>query len=94
MGLGSLKILLPQEISHDKILDFFSFIGNSPQPGISQLLGGLCHVSGTDDLFFFNYALVVHYCFSPPASVFVPSMLQAIATEVSLLMAGIALNFV
>ncbi len=93
MGLGSLKILLSKEIPHYEVLDLFAFICYSVKPCICRLLWGLCRASHCDDLFFPYHASIVDYCLSSLALVFIPSMLGAIVTEVSLLMTGVTLNF-
>ncbi len=101
MGSSSLKILLPQQISHYKILHLFSFVGYSPEPRISRLLRGLCGASSHNWRFFVYCASIIHYRFSSFASLIpcisavlpVPRVLWAIATEMPLFMACVTLNF-
>ncbi len=94
MGLGFSKILLSKEIPHYKVSDFFSFICNPSEPGIGHLLGSLCHTLGSDDLFFVHYASIIYHCFSSLVLIFVPGVLRAVVTKVSLLMTGVTLNFI
>jgi len=42
---------------------------------------------------FFVYTLIINHCFSSPALIFIPGVLWAIVTEVSLLITGVTLNF-
>jgi len=85
MGLGFLKILSSQEISHYEISDLFSFVGYSSEPHICYLLWSLGGASGGD---------VIYHHFPCLALVFVPGVLWAIATKMPFLMTGVTLNFV
>ncbi len=102
MGLGSLKILSPQEVPHYKVLNFLLFIRHSSEPGIHFLLWGLRQASCHADRFFAYNTSIVDYGFSPftaripcvSALLPIPCMLGAVVTNMSLFMAGVTLNFV
>src|SRR6266702_5523333 len=102
MGSGVLKTLSPYKVSHHQFLYVFSCCCYPSKPRISLLLWGLSICSCDRRLFFLAYTSVVYYCFAPlagawgPASGlvwFVPCMLRAIATQMSLLVTCVALNF-
>src|SRR6266702_5427041 len=93
MGLGSLKFLLSKEGPSLQGLRLLLVHLQPPLASVSQLLGGVYHASGGNDLFFINHASVIYHHLSSPALTFVPTVLGAVATKVSLLMTGVTLNF-
>src|SRR6266702_7482509 len=100
MGSGALKTLLSNKVSKNQFLYVVSCGSYSPEPCIGLLLRCL-RMSGND--FFVDYASVVDDCFSPlawawdpirlVASWGIPRMLGTIATQMSLFMTGVTLNF-
>jgi len=90
MGSGILKTLLSNKVPHDELLYFFSCTGHPSKPCIGLLLGCLsvCY----EHCVIFDDASVICYCFASLTSL-VPCVLGAVATEMSLFVTGIALNF-
>jgi len=103
MGSGILKTLSSNKVSHHQFLHVFSHSGHSSKPRIGLLLWGLIVWSFSHRLFIIANASVVNHRFSsltgmqgPVALVVVgsiPGMLRAVATQVSLFVTGITLNF-
>src|SRR6266702_1681775 len=101
MGSGGLKTLPSDKVSHHQFLHIFSCGGHSSEPFVCLLLWGLSICSCR--CFFFVDASVIYHSFASLAlswgpvllSVvwFVPRVLRTIATEMSLFVAGITLNF-
>src|SRR6266702_1822479 len=102
MGSGVLKTLSSDKISHHQFLHVFSGGGHSSKPFVCLLLWGL-GICLCRRHFFFIDAPVIHNGFASlalswgPVSLivvwFVPCVLGAIATQMSLLVAGVTLNF-
>src|SRR6266702_8010401 len=103
MGSGALKTLSSDKIPHHQFLYVFSCGSHSSKPFVRLLLWRLSIGSCRCYLFFFSDASVIHYGFAPlglsqgpvPLSVIwsVPRMLGTIATQMSLFMASVTLNF-
>ena len=103
MGSGVLKTLSSDEISHHQFLHVFSCGGHSSKPFVCLLLWGL-NGRSRYRRFLFAYASIIDYCFasltgtwSPVALPFsawlIPRVLGTIATQMSLFMARVTLNF-
>src|SRR6266702_1037159 len=100
MGLGVLKTLLSDKVSKDQFLYVFSRRGYSSKPCVGLLLRCL-RTSGDD--FFIHHTSVVDDCFTRltrawgpirlRVSLSVPRMLGTVATQMSLFMASVTLNF-
>ncbi len=102
MGSGTLKTLLSNEVPHYYLLYIFAGGGHPSKPCIGLLLQSL-GVCSCRDYFFITNAPIINYRFMSlaltrgPISLVVtwpiPSMLGAVATEMSLFVTGVTLNF-
>ncbi len=100
MGSGALKTLLSYKVSKDQFLYIFPRSSHSPKPCVGLLLWRL---RTSDGNLFIDYTPVIDDCFTSltrtwgPTWLIVPSsvprMLGAVATQMSLFMTGVTLNF-
>src|SRR6266702_985254 len=100
MGSGVLKTLLSDKVAKDQFLYVFSCRGHSSEPCVGLLLRCL-RTSGDD--FFIHHTSVIDDCLTRltqargpirlRVSSNVPRMLGTVATQMSLFMAGVTLNF-
>ena len=91
-GSGALKILLFPQLLEYHVLHFVTFSGNPIEPVLGLLLGiaSVCYRSG--HLYgFFLFVIVVCLCkTSFAATRLIPTVLRAVASNVSLLTANVA----
>src|SRR6266702_368267 len=101
MGSGVLKALPSNEVPYDQFLYIFSRSSHSTEPCVCLLLGGLSGGSCNEGLFLVAGTSVVDYVVMsltliwdlPSLVGHVPSVLRAVATQMSLFATGIALKF-
>jgi len=102
MGSGALKTLSSDEVPHHQFLYVFSRGGHSSKPCVSLLLWGLSVCPRRYYWFFVTNTPIVNHRLTSLTSTwgptllgvawFVPRMLGAVATQMSLFVAGVTLS--